>query len=424
MSATLIRGGRVLDPSRNFDQISDVLITDGFIDRIETGMEVPSAEVLDAGGMIVVPGLIDMHVHLRDPGQEHKETISTGCRSAAAGGFTSVVCMPNTSPPLDRPDLLSEVVEKGRNSDARVYPIACISAAQKGEQLADLHALRDSGAVAFSDDGFPVGSDALMSLALEKSASINCPIAPHEEVKALTSGGHMHDGEVSRSLNIKGMPAEGEAAMIERDIRLLEKIGGRLHILHVSVARAVDLVRDAKRRNLPVTAEACPHHFILTDQAVRDHGTLAKMSPPLRSAEDVEAVRAGLADGTIDAIATDHAPHAADEKALPFDQAPFGIVGLETALGLTLTHLVVPGILSLGEAISKLTVIPARILGIPRGTLETGTAADLTIINPDLEWTVDPTQFRSKSRNTPFTGWHLKGKAVATFLSGRITHRE
>ena len=424
MNATLIRGGRVLDPSRNIDQISDVLITDGFIDRIESGIEVPSAEILDAGGMIVVPGLIDMHVHLRDPGQEHKETISTGCRSAAAGGFTSVVCMPNTSPPIDRPDLLSEVIEKGRDADARVYPIACISAAQKGEQLADLSALRDAGAVAFSDDGFPVGSEKLMSLALEKSASIYCPIAPHVEVKALTSGGHMHDGEVSRSLNIKGMPAEGEAAMIERDVRLLEKIGGRLHILHVSVARAVNLVRDAKRRNLPVTAEATPHHFILTDQAVRDHGTLAKMSPPLRSAEDVEAVRAGLADGTIDAIATDHAPHAADEKSLPFDQAPFGIVGLETALGLTLTHLVVPGILSLGEAISKLTIIPARILGIPGGTLETGTAADLTIINPDLEWTVDPTQFRSKSRNTPFTGWHLKGKAVATFLGGRITHRE
>lgn len=423
MSDILIKGGRVLDPSRGFDQTADVLIADGRIARIERGIAA-SAEVLDASGRVVVPGLIDIHVHLREPGQGHKETIRTGCRSAAAGGFTSLVCMPNTAPPLDSPELLQSVIDRGRGADARVYPVACITVGQKGETLADLAGLRRAGAVAFSDDGFPVGSEDLMRKALEGSARLGCPIAPHEEVKALTAGGHMHDGEVSRGLGIKGMPAEGEAGMIERDLRLLEQVGGRLHVLHVSVARAVGLIRDAKRRGLPVTAEACPHHFVLTDEAVRAHGTLAKMSPPLRSAEDVEAVRAGLADGTLDAIATDHAPHAADEKALPFDRAPFGIVGLETALGLTLTHLVAPGILSLSGAIARLTCIPARIVGIRGGTLQAGDIADVAVIDPDLEWTVEPGQFRSKSRNTPFAGRRLKGKAVATLLGGQMTYRE
>ncbi len=423
MNSILIRGGRVLDPSRGFDETADVLIVDGRIARVERGIPA-SAEVLDASGKVVVPGLIDIHVHLREPGQAHKETIQTGCRSAAAGGFTSVVCMPNTAPPLDSPELLQGVLDSGRRADARVYPVACITVGQKGEALADLPALRRAGAVAFSDDGFPVGSEDLMRRALEQSARLGCPIAPHEEVKALTAGGHMHDGEVSRALGIPGMPAEGEAGMIERDLRLLEQVGGRLHVLHVSVARAVDLIRDAKRRGLPVTAEACPHHFVLTDEAVRAHGTLAKMSPPLRSAADVEAVMAGLVDGTLDAIATDHAPHAADEKALPFDRAPFGIVGLETALGLTLTHLVTPGILSLSGAISRLTCIPARIMGIPGGTLQAGDVADVAVIDPDLAWTVEPGQFQSKSRNTPFAGWPLRGKAVATLLGGRITYRE
>ena len=423
MNAILIKGGRVLDPSQGFDQTADVLIADGRVARMGRGIAA-SAEVLDASGKVVVPGLIDIHVHLREPGQGHKETIQTGCRSAAAGGFTSVVCMPNTAPPLDCPELLRGVIDRGRGADARVYPVACITVAQKGEALADLATLRRAGAVAFSDDGFPVGDEDLMERALEQSTRLGCPIAPHEEVKALTAGGHMHDGEVARSLGIRGMPAAGEADMIERDLRLLERAGGRLHVLHVSVARAVGLIRDAKRRGLPVTAEACPHHFVLTDEAVRAHGTLAKMSPPLRSAEDVEAVRAGLADGTLDALATDHAPHAADEKGAPFDRAPFGIVGLETALGLTLTHLVAPGILSLSDAIVRWTSIPARIMGIPGGRLQVGDMADVTVIDPDLEWTVDPARFRSKSRNTPFAGWRLRGKAVATLLGGRVTHRE
>lgn len=423
MNAILIKGGRVIDPSRGFDQDVDVLISEGRVVRMGRGIAA-SAEVLDASGKVVVPGLIDIHVHLREPGQEHKETIQTGCRSAAAGGFTCVVCMPNTAPPLDRPGLLREVLDRGRRADARVYPVACITVAQKGEALADLAGLRRAGAVAFSDDGFPVGDEGLMARALEGSARLGCPIAPHEEVKALTAGGHMHEGEVARSLGIRGMPAEGEAGMVERDLRLLGRTGGRLHILHVSVARAVGLIRDAKRRGLPVTAEACPHHFVLTDEAVRAHGTLAKMSPPLRSAEDVEAVREGLRDGTLDAIATDHAPHAADEKGLPFDRAPFGIVGLETALGLTLTHLVAPGILSLSDAIARWTCAPARIMGLPGGGLRVGDVADVTVIDPDLEWTVDPAQFRSKSRNTPFAGWRLRGKAVATLLGGRVTYRE
>ncbi len=420
----LIKGGRVLDPSSGFDQEADVLISDGRIARIGRGLSGESAEIVDASGRLVVPGLVDIHVHLREPGQEHKETIQTGCWSAAAGGFTSLVCMPNTAPPLDSPERVRAVIARGRAADARVYPVGCITVAQKVEVLADLAGLRAAGAVAFSDDGFPVGSDDLMRRALEASARLGCPIAPHEEVKALTEGGHMHDGVVSRALGIRGMPAEGEAGMIERDLRLLRQVGGRLHVLHVSVARAVDLIREAKRRGLPVTAEACPHHFVLTDEAVRTHGTLAKMSPPLRSAEDVAAVKAGLADGTLDAIATDHAPHAAEEKALPFDRAPFGIVGLETAVGLTLTHLVAPGVLSLADAIARLTSIPARIMGLPGGTLQEGASADVAVIDPDLEWTVDPAQFRSKSKNTPFAGWRLKGKAVMTILGGRVTHRD
>ena len=424
MNALLIRGGRVLDPSNGFDQEADVLLSDGRIARIGRGLSGGSAEVLNASGRLVVPGLVDIHVHLREPGQEHKETIQTGCRSAAAGGFTSLVCMPNTAPPLDRPEWVRTVIERGQAADARVYPVACITVGQKGAALADLAALGEAGAVAFSDDGFPVGSEDLMRRALEASARLGCPIAPHEEVKALTEGGHMHEGAASRALGVRGMPAEGEAGMIARDLRLLEQVGGRLHVLHVSVARAVDLIREARRRGLPVTAEACPHHFVLTDEAVRTHGTLAKMSPPLRSAEDVAAVKAGLADGTLDAIATDHAPHAAEEKALPFDRAPFGIVGLETAVGLTLTHLVAPGVLSLTDAMAKLTAIPARIVGLPGGTLKEGASADVAVIDPDLEWTVDPAQFRSKSKNTPFAGWRLKGKAVATILGGRMTYRD
>ena len=354
---------------------------------------------------------------------------NTSCADAAmaprsAPIFTAVVCMPNTSPPLDRPDLLRDIIETGRRADARVYPVACITTGRNGEELADLAALRDAGAVAFSDDGSPLESECLMRRALEESARLGCPIAPHEEIRALTSGGHMHEGEVSRALGTRGMPSEGEAGMIERDLRLLEEVGGGLHVLHVSVGRSVQLIREAKRRGLPVTSEACPHHFVLTDQAVRDRGTQAKMSPPLRTDQDVRAVRSGLADGTIDVIATDHAPHATDEKALPFDRAPFGIVGLETAVGLTMTHLVETGVLSLRDVISRLTHVPAGIFGLPGGSLRVGDPADITIIDPDLEWTVEPSRFRSRSRNTPFGGWRLKGKAVLTLLEGRVTYQE
>ncbi|MDA0710452.1 MAG: dihydroorotase [bacterium] len=423
MTDVLLKNGRIIDPANDRDCIADLLIQNGKIARIDVDIMAPGAQVIDVTGKLITPGLIDMHVHLRDPGFPEKETIASGCRSAAAGGFTSVACLPNTHPTTDSPEIVAYILDQARSADARVYPIACATVGMKGEKLTDTDALLKAGAVGFSDDGLPIESESLMRDLLERGAANGFAVYPHSEVFALTRGGHMHEGRVSRELGIKGMPAEGEAAMNERDINLVRQTGGRLHILHLSVKRAVELVRKAKSEGLPVTAEASPHHIALTDEDVRIYGTAAKMSPPLRAREDQQAVLAGLQDGTIDALATDHAPHTNLEKLRAFTEAPNGILGFETAVGVLFTRLVHTGALALPDTIAKLTAEPARILGIDAGTLSIGRRADITVIDADCEWVVDANQFLSKSRNTPFHGWTLKGRATLTLLGGRVTHR-
>ncbi|MBT5831530.1 MAG: dihydroorotase [Candidatus Latescibacteria bacterium] len=423
MPNILLKNGRIIDPANNRDEIADLLVQNDKIVQIAPNITVPDAQVLDVSGKLVTPGLIDMHVHLRDPGFPEKETIQTGCQSAAAGGFTSVACLPNTNPTVDTPETVHYILDQAKSADARIYPIACATEKMQGEKLTDTDALLKAGAIGFSDDGLPIESETLMRDLLERAAVNGFAVYPHSEVFELTRGGHMHEGSVSKELGIKGMPAEGEAAMNERDIELVRQTGGRLHILHLSVKRAVDLVRQAKQDGLPVTAEASPHHIALTDEDVRIYGTAGKMSPPLRAKEDQDAVIAGLQDGTIDALATDHAPHTNEEKLRAFTESPNGILGFETAVGILFTKLVHTHTLSLNDTLAKLTIEPARILGIEGGTLSIGKAADITIIDPDQEWVVDANQFKSKSPNTPFHGWTLKGRATTTILSGRITHQ-
>ncbi len=423
-SMLLLQNGRVIDPANALNRPADLLIRDGRIAQIENRIDPPpGAETIDVTDNLVVPGLIDMHVHFRDPGFPEKETLQTGCQAAAAGGFTAVACLPNTDPPTDTPEVVRHILDRAGDADARVYPIACATVKMAGREIADTEALLNAGAVGFSDDGLPIESEDIMRELLRRSEKHRFPICPHSEVFDLTRGGHMHEGAVSRKLGIKGMPAEGEAAMVERDINLVREVGGRLHILHTSVHRAIDLVRKAKAEGLAVTCEASPHHFTLTDEDVSIYGAAGKMSPPLRSANDREAVLEGLADGTVDALATDHAPHTTQEKLRTFTEAPNGILGLETAVGLVFTRLVEPGVLPVADAIAKLTAVPARILGIEGGALTPGALADVTVIDPAETWTVNALSFRSRSRNTPFHGWTLKGRAVLTILGGRITHR-
>ncbi|MBI2505401.1 MAG: dihydroorotase, partial [Candidatus Latescibacteria bacterium] len=364
------------------------------------------------------------HVHLREPGFEHKETIASGTVAAAAGGICAVAAMPNTHPPPDTAGRVEEARRRAAHAPVRVYPIACITLGRQGKSLAPLAELARAGAVAFSDDGDPVEDEGLMRSALELGRQLGIPLFPHEEVKAITAGGCMHEGQVSARLGVKGMPAAGEEALIARDLELVRQTGGPLHIAHISTAGTVELVRQAKAEGLPVTCEVLTHHFALTDEEVARQGTQAKMSPPLRSGADVQAMLRGLAEGVIDTIATDHAPHSAEEKKRPLEQAPFGIVGLETAVGLTLTHLVHTGVLDLFQAIEKWTWAPSRILRLPGGHLSPGGLGDVTIIDPNKEWTVDASQFRSKSRNTPFNGYKLKGKAVATVVGGKVVYSE
>ncbi len=419
----LIRGGRLVDPANALDQIADVLIRDGRVHAVGSSLADAGVPILDAAGLVVTPGLIDSHVHLREPGFEHKEDIASATAAAAAGGFTAVVAMPNTEPPPDSPAALRDFYRRCSAAQTRVYAIACITRGRSGAELAPLAELAAAGAVAFSDDGDPVGSSVLMRDALRRSRECGRPIFPHEEVKALTAGGCMHDGDVSARLDVRGMPAAGEEDMVARDIELVRETGGTLHVAHISTAGTVELIRRAKADGLPVTCEVLPHHFILTDEAVAAQGSAAKMSPPLRTAADVRAMLEGLRDGTIDAISTDHAPHTEEEKALPLEEAPFGIVGLETALGLTMTYLVEAGVLNLSEAVARWTCRPASILGLPGGRLSAGDIGDATLIDPQMSWRVDPTSFRSKSANTPFGGYVLRGKAVATVVGGSVVYR-
>ncbi len=384
-----------------------------------------AARTVDAAGAVLAPGLVDLHVHLREPGQSSKETIATGTRAAAAGGFTSIACMPNTNPVVDSPAWVEWVLHRAREAGhCRVLPIAAVTLGQGGETLAELHALAAAGAVAFSDDGRPVMSAGMMRRALEYARPTGRPIVCHEEDLTLKGHGHMHEGFTATRLGIAGIPAAAESVMVRRDVELAELTGGRVHLAHLSVEASFEALRDAKRRGLPVSGETCPHYWLLTDEAVADYDTHAKMNPPLRTERDRDATIAAIADGTIDCLATDHAPHTAAEKAQTFDRAPFGIVGLETALALTITGLVTPGHLSLARAIELWPDAPRRVFDLPPVTLEPGSPADLVLIRPEETWTVEPERFFSKGRNTPFAGWTLTGRAVLTVCEGRITHQD
>ena len=417
----LIKNGHIIDPANKVDEKLDLLVAAGRIAKLGRpgSIAADGCQVIDAAGRLVVPGLIDMHVHLREPGYEYKETVATGTAAAKAGGFTVVCCMPNTNPVNDCRSVTEFILSQAaKEASARVLPVAAVTKGSKGEELSEIGELHEAGCVGISDDGRPVASSAVMRRAMEYSLTFDLPVLSHCEDAAIAAKGAMNEGFVSTELGLRGIPNAAEDIMVARDIALAELTGARVHICHVSTAGAVRMVREAKSRGVKVTAETCPHYFLLTDEAVRGYNTLAKMNPPLRTADDVDAVREGLRDGTIDVIATDHAPHATDEKAVEFDAAPFGIVGLETAVGLSL-RLVNEGLLSLTDLITRMSLAPARIIKSGGGTLSAGSAADITIIDPELEWTVDASQFRSKSRNTPFDGWKLKGRAVRTIMGGR-----
>lgn len=427
MATLLIRGGRVIDPSQNIDRIDDVLVRDGQVVAIGHGGGQPigkADETIDATGLVVAPGLVDMHVHLREPGREEDETIETGTQAAVAGGFTSVACIPNTEPPIDTQAAVEFIHQKAARADTcNVFVVACVSRNREGKELAEIGQLVEAGAVAFSDDGAPVYDAELMRRAFEYCRMFDKPILAHEEVLELSRGGVMHEGLVSLVLGLGGMPAAAEEVMIGRDIALSEVTHGRLHAMHVSTAGGVALIREAKKRGARVTAEACPHHFTLTDESLRGFDSNFKMSPPLRTQADVEAIIDGIVDGTIDCIATDHAPHAREKKMLELDRAPFGILGLETAVGLSVTRLVNTGRIGWPRLIEAMSTLPARILGINRGTLRPGAVADITLIDPNLSWRVDVASFRSKSVNSPFDGWTLQGRAVTTIVGGRVKYR-
>jgi dihydroorotase len=416
----LIQGGRVIDPSQQMDRVTSVLIDEGRIaayDAVPTGRE----EIVDAAGMIVAPGLIDMHVHLREPGREEDETIASGTAAALAGGFTSVACMPNTEPPIDSQAAVEFIRGQAARADnCNVFVVACVSKNREGKELAEIGQLVEAGAVAFTDDGSPIYNPELMRRAFEYCLMFDKPVLNHAEIRELTEHGVMHEGLTSLILGLPGMPPAAEHVMASRDLALAEETGGRYHLMHVSTGGSIDAVRRAKARGVRVTTEVCPHHFTLTDESLRSFDSNFKCNPPLRGKGHVKGCIDGLVDGTIDAIVTDHAPHAKEKKMQELDRAPFGIVGLETALGLVVTRLIKPGLLDWPTTLAKMTVNPARILGIDKGTLRIGADGDVTIIDPAVRWTVDPAEFRSQSTNTPFAGWELSGRAQTVIVGGRV----
>ncbi|HEX2464320.1 MAG TPA: dihydroorotase [Thermoanaerobaculia bacterium] len=424
MRKVLLQGGRAVDPSQRLDGVRDVLLGDGLIAEIAEHIEVGGdVEVVDLAGKVVAPGFIDIHVHLREPGQEHKETVETGTRAAAAGGFTAVACMANTHPVNDNVAVTEHILSQARRYGyARVYPVAAVSKGLEGEELAEIGQLRGAGCVAISDDGRPVRSSELMRRALSYARHFALPLVQHAQDMDLSGEGAMHEGTWSTRLGVPAIPGAAEDTMVARDLLLVEMTGGRYHLQHTSTARSLELIRDGKRRGLDVTCEVTPHHLFLTDEEVARTGlsTNTKMNPPLRSELDREALVAGLVDGSVDVIATDHAPHHVDEKRVPFAVAPFGIVGLETAVGLCLDRLVRPGLIGLARLVDLLSCGPARVMGVPGGTLAPGSPADVTVLDLDADWKVDPLRFQSKSRNTPFGGWSGKGAAAMTIVGGKI----
>lgn len=423
MSSLLIQGGRIVDPSQDLDGSYDLLIEDGAVAKIDGKIQKPrGAETIAAAGLVVTPGLIDIHVHLREPGQEYKETVRTGTMAAAAGGFTAVACMANTVPVNDNRSITEHILLEARRCGfARVYPIGAISKGMKGEELAEIGDMVAAGAAAVSDDGLPVMNAELMRRALLYAQHYGIPVIQHAEDLTLTGKGVMHEGEWSTRLGLIGIPGSAEDVMVARDLILTEDTRGRYHVAHLSTARSLDLVRLGRSRGLNVTCEVSPHHLILTDEEVAKTGfsTFCKMKPPLRSESDRAALVQGLVDGTVDCIASDHAPHHRDEKDVEFDKAPFGILGLETTLSLCLDRFVHAGVLTLPRLVELLSTGPARVLGIPGGTLKPGSPADVSIFDLDGEVTIAASGFRSKSRNTPFDGWTLRGRPVATVVEGR-----
>lgn len=417
----LLRNGRLIDPASQLDKKSDILIEDGTITAIG---KIDSAdfdgEVLDLQGKIVSPGWMDMHAHLREPGREDEETVESGCLAAANGGFTTVCCMPNTDPPIDSQEIIQYLKDRSNGLLVDVHPIAAITKGRKGAELAEMLELAEQGAVAISDDGDPVMSAEIMRRALEYSRMMDIPVIGHEEDKTMTENGHINEGFISTRLGLGGIPSVAEEIMIARDIMLAEYTGGRFHVAHISTKGSVELVRQGKEKGVQVTAEATPHHFSLTDEAVLEFDTYMKMNPPLRTEEDRQAVIEGLRDGTIDIIATDHAPHSWEEKATEFNNAPFGIIGFETAMGLSMTHLLHPGVLDLSALVNKFVATPYRILNLEAPALKKGKPANITIFDPDAEWTVDMKNFLSKSANSPFIGTKLRGKPFAVINNRQV----
>ncbi|HEX7942902.1 MAG TPA: dihydroorotase [Gemmatimonadaceae bacterium] len=424
----LLRGGRILDPSQTLDEVGDVLLAGGVVEAVgqlgEVRRDGNELETIDCGGRVICPGFIDVHCHLREPGREEVETIASGARAAAAGGFTAVCAMPNTDPVTDNQAAVGFILSQARRAAAaRVYPIGAISIGEKGETLAEFGEMVGAGAVAVSDDGKPVVSAQLMRTALEYARTFGIPVADHCEEPTLAAGGAMNEGLTSARLGLRGIPAEAEEIMAIRDMLLARLTGGHIHLCHMSTRGSVDLIRWGKERGINVTAEVCPHHLSLTEEAVEGYDTNAKMNPPLRTAADVEALQAAVKDGTIDVIATDHAPHHYDEKEREFADAPNGIIGLETALAVNLTWLVHSGIIGLPLLVERMSCAPARLFKLPGGTLRKGAIADVTVFEPDTPWTVDPTRFASKGRNTPYTGLELRGLVELTVVDGRVIHR-
>jgi dihydroorotase len=425
----LLRRGRVIDPSQSLDETADVLVTGGKIEAV--GMRIADEtasrdglETIDCTGLIVSPGFIDVHCHLREPGREEVETIATGARAAAAGGFTAVCAMPNTDPVTDNQAAVGFIIRQASMANAaRVYPIGAISVGQRGDSLAEFGEMIGAGAVAFSDDGKPVASAHLMRTALEYARTFGVPVADHCEEPTLARGGAMNEGVVSARLGLKGVPSEAEEIMAIRDILLARRTGGHVHLCHMSTRGSVELIRWGKERGINVTAEVCPHHISLTEDAVEDYDTNAKMNPPLRTADDVAALQEAVKDGTIDLIATDHAPHHYDEKEREFADAPNGIIGLETALAVNITWLVETAIVDLPLLVERMSCAPARIFKLPGGTLRRGADADITVFDPSVAWLVEPSRFKSKGRNTPYTGQTLTGRTRCTLVGGRVVHR-